>query len=185
MNEDVLKMKAALLFVVAAFDGVDILRAFKILYFANKDHLARYGRPIINDIFCALPNGPVPSMLYDAVKKAQGKRSGYETPEIEELARAIIVGEEDLDYVIYKREMPDLDELSKSDIECLKKSLIENRNLSFRELSDKSHDFAWDEAWKKSPASKMDIVSIARAAGASNDLAKYIQEQSEIDAILS
>jgi uncharacterized phage-associated protein len=186
MNDDILKMKAAFLYVVSAFEGVDILRAFKILYFANKEHLALYGRPIIEDEFCALPNGPVPSKIYDAVKLAQGKSRVFQTEEIRELANSISTGgDDDLDYVIYGKQAPDMDELSKSDVVCLNKSIEENKDLSFKQLSDKSHDYAWDKAWKQQPASKMDILDIARAAGVSDEMSEYIKEQSEINAILS
>src|SRR5690554_1717133 len=109
MNDDILKMKAAFLYVVSAFEGVDILRAFKILYFANKEHLALYGRPIIEDEFCALPNGPVPSKIYDAVKLAQGKSRVFQTEEIRELANSISTGgDDDLDYVIYGKQAPEI-----------------------------------------------------------------------------
>ncbi|GAO28320.1 Panacea domain-containing protein [Geofilum rubicundum] len=186
MNDDILKIKAALLYVVSAFEGVDILRTFKILYFANKEHLALYGRPIIKDEFYALQNGPVPSKIYDAVKLAQGKANAFQTDEIKELANSIIAGgEDDLNYVIYGKQAPDMDELSKSDVVCLNKSIAESKDLSFKQLSDKSHDYAWDKAWKLQPASKMDILDIARAAGVSDEMSAYIKEQSEIDAILS
>ncbi len=48
---------------------------FKIMYFADKAHLERYGRFICGDSYVAMRNGPVPSVTYDMLK---GIRYGYD-----------------------------------------------------------------------------------------------------------
>ena len=47
--------------------GLDYYRLFKIIYFANSEHLAKYGARITTDESCALPDGPVPSGLYNCI----------------------------------------------------------------------------------------------------------------------
>lgn len=37
------------------------LKVCKLLYFADKYHLVKYGRPIVGDVYFRLDNGPVPS----------------------------------------------------------------------------------------------------------------------------
>jgi uncharacterized phage-associated protein len=39
----------------------------KLLYLADRLHLARYGRPITGDVYYALPHGPIPSYTLDAL----------------------------------------------------------------------------------------------------------------------
>lgn len=56
------------LYVLNKTKGVDFYHFFKILYFANKAFLAKWGTRIIADDFCALEYGPVPTNLYNAVK---------------------------------------------------------------------------------------------------------------------
>ena len=73
--DDILKLKAAALYVVNKCQAIDYFHLFKILYFADREHYAVYGRRIINDTFCALQNGPVPSFLYDAIKVLYGSSS--------------------------------------------------------------------------------------------------------------
>lgn len=42
-------------------DDLSKLKVCKLLYFADKYHLVKYGRPIIGDVYFHLDNGPVPS----------------------------------------------------------------------------------------------------------------------------
>jgi hypothetical protein len=184
-NDDILKLKAATLYVMSKFEDIDILRLFKILYFADKEHYAKYGRRIIPDTFHALPNGPVPTNLYDAIKIAQGKRERSMDPALSVIADAISVcGEGCLDYVIRLVEAPDMDELSKSDILCLDKSMNENAWLSFGKLSEKSHDLAYDEG-KTNHRSRIRPIMMAKAAGASEDMLEYLSEKEALNAALA
>lgn len=44
---------------------LDKYKACKLLFLADKNHLVRYGRPIIGDRYCPLKYGPVPSHSLD------------------------------------------------------------------------------------------------------------------------
>lgn len=64
MSEDeILKLKAAVLYIIKQCGTIDYFHLFKILYFADREHYAVYGRRLVNDTFCALKNGPVPSFV--------------------------------------------------------------------------------------------------------------------------
>ena len=64
-RNEILKMRAVVLYVLQTFqEGVDYIKLFKILYFAQKEHLVKYGRGVIDDTFHALQYGPVPSFIY-------------------------------------------------------------------------------------------------------------------------
>jgi uncharacterized phage-associated protein len=61
------------------------LKAAKLLYFADKDHLLKHGRPILGDVYFCLPYGPVPSValneMTDAIARPEGDdsdRSAFE-----------------------------------------------------------------------------------------------------------
>lgn len=73
--DEMLKLKAAVLYVMNRCGAIDYFHLFKILYFADRAHYAKYGRRIIQDTFCALPKGPVPSTLFDAIKVATSQTS--------------------------------------------------------------------------------------------------------------
>jgi uncharacterized phage-associated protein len=58
----------ALTYIASRWPGVTAFFAAKTLFFAEKLHLNKYARPIVGDTFIAMPNGPVPSTLYDFIK---------------------------------------------------------------------------------------------------------------------
>jgi len=56
------------LYILHRTGGLDYYRVFKILYFAERAYLAKFCRKMVEDNFCALPYGPVPTSLYDAIR---------------------------------------------------------------------------------------------------------------------
>lgn len=167
------KIKATILYVLTNIrEGVDFLKLFKIIYFANQRHLACYGRSIVDDQFVAMQNGPV---LTDAYNKL--RNDGFD----------FIERNPEGGYMIFAKESPDMDELSVSDVECLDISIKENRDLTFSELSKKSHDAAWLSAWdsrKGKNSVPMDLLKIARAGGANDRMIEYIKEDLFVDSCL-
>lgn len=182
-NDDVLKLKAVALYVINMCKAIDYFHLFKIIYFADREHYAVYGRRIVKDTFCALKNGPVPSNLYNAVKEVIGKEHIGNSP-LRTISNAIEATDPDYSYIISAKELPDMDELSESDVEMLDKSISENLSLPFNTLSEKSHDTAWQTANDACPNSEMNPVLMARSAGASEDTIKFIQENEEFDNFL-
>jgi len=169
----VLKIKAVLLFVLQQLGGMaDFIKIFKIIYFANREHLATYGRPIIDDDFIAMQNGPVPSWLYDAVK-LENKNIGVYKPVSDSIEHVFF-------YIIKAKEEPDMTEMSKSDVKCLLKSIQENKDLSADKLSEKSHD----SAYEKRRGRVMNILDIAHAGGATPEVMGYIAEDQAINQML-
>lgn len=167
------KLKEVVLYILQKTNGLDYYRIFKVLYFAEREHLMLYGTRIVSDDFCALPHGPVPTNLYDAIKnKRVAKR----------LEDAMKFAGDDASNVLLAKRCPDLDYISKSDKECLDKSIEENANLSFSQLEEKSHDEAWKNA---NHCQTISPAEMAHAAGASDDIIEYIKEQEQIESILA
>jgi uncharacterized phage-associated protein len=184
-TDDYLKLKAVLLYILDVCGSIDYFHIFKILYFADKKHYATYGKRIVNDTFCALQDGPVPTVLYNAIKIANGKMKRPATASsLTMIADALSVNT-DYDYIISAKEKPDMDELAKTDIRFINESIQDNRNIPYGELSLKSHDTAWAEAWNNSNSKILDDLSMARAAGAGDAMIEYIKEQKNIASILS
>lgn len=147
----------------------DFHKVFKIIYFADKKHLVEYGSPISGDFFIAMENGPVPSNIYDLFKEIR-KNVNLE----KNIFNQYFSVEER--YTITLKNSPDFSYLSKSDIECLENSIQENKNLSFKKLTDKSHD----EAYKKADMNnEINFLEMAKDAGADEKTIKYIMSIAE------
>ena len=74
MNVQFDKTKAlnALLYVANRIQRKDFHKIFKIIYFAERQHLADWGRPITGDTYIAMEAGPVPSRIYAMLKMVRG-----------------------------------------------------------------------------------------------------------------
>lgn len=184
--EEILKLKAVVLYVISKCKELDYFHLFKILYFADKEHYAYYGRRIIKDTFCALPKGPVPSCLFDAIKNVTSdKPLTKKQADLKLISNSLFVSDPTYSFILGTKEEPDMDELSKSDIIFLDKSIEENKDKKFGDLSRESHDIAWQEAWNKQQSSPINEIMMAKAAGASQAMLHYIEENELIDSLIS
>lgn len=152
-----------------AEEPLDAHKIAKILYFADREHLAKYGTSITGDTYYKMQYGPVPSTVYDIIKAVQGKRS---TISAEVVATFLAVNSE---RKITANRSFDEDEFSPSEIKCLDASIKEYADKSFDYLTDISHDSAWTFA-----TDTMDELKIAEAGGADSGMLKYIKEHNEL-----
>ena len=74
--------------------GTNLNAILKLLFFAEVDHLNRYGRPIVGDRYYARQWGPVPETTYDLLKEeplliqeaTDGELKGRDTEEVSRTA---------------------------------------------------------------------------------------------------
>ncbi len=155
---DINKSKAinSILFVIKELgvEKSDKHKVFKILYFADQKHLVRYGRPITGDIYIKMDYGPVPSYLKD-VADGNEKQGLIHTQD---------------KYHLYSSYPYEIEDFSESELECLKEAIEENKNLSFSDLTQKSHDKAWQKAQRH-----IDYLSMAIAKTDNVNILKYIR----------
>lgn len=175
------KLTELVLYILDRTGGVDFYHAFKILYFAEMKHLAKWGCGVVPDKFCALKYGPVPSQLYNAVKELNHPRMMLS----EELSEVVQFAGEDAPNVLLPKRQPDLTFLSKSEIEALDQSIEENKSLTFGQLMRKSHDGAWDEADRRvNGTNVISPMSMAKILNADEAILEYINEQMQIESAL-
>jgi uncharacterized phage-associated protein len=146
-------------------------KLFKILYFADKEHIAKYGRTFTGEPYIAMANGPVPSRLYDYIKLVEGKnRFPISVDFVEEVNAHLGI---EAPYWVISRKSVNMDFLSQSAIKSLDHSIITYKNKSFVELTELSHDGAWKAANQNT---EMSIIEIAKDAGANEEMISYIKE---------
>lgn len=153
---DKVKTLNALLYVANRVQRKDFHKIFKIIYFADRQHLADWGRPITGDTYIAMEAGPVPSRLYDMMKIVRG--DSY-MPDSEGLGKYF-----QIDNWMYVNPLVDADpnKLSSNELEVLDACIAKYSSLSYDEIKEKSHDVAW-----RSTARDFSIKweDIAREAG--------------------
>lgn len=115
--------------------GIDIYHVAKILYYAEKIHLNRYGRPIIGATYIRMEFGQVPSEVRDLITKNIWM---VEPDYLERFSAAIKISKEPYDKLKALRKA-DMNYFSDTDIECLEESLKKYKDLSFKQLKKTSH----------------------------------------------
>ena len=136
------KIIEALVWAAEKCPGKGFHFILKTLFYADKYHLQKYGRPVLGDTYVKMSFGPVASMAYDLLKQNDF------LPEqlFREVSEALGVVRGTLPEVKAKRP-PKTDLFSGTDIEALSAALEQCRNLDFNNLTDITHqERAWVEA---------------------------------------
>jgi uncharacterized phage-associated protein len=129
----------AVLFVLPYIRQPTLHSVSKVLYQADRLHVARYGRPVTGDHYVAMRHGPVPSTTYDVLKTLRGDaRTPVLLPEGAEAALAVENG-----YTVTARRRAYQEFLSPSERDCLAEAAKVHGSKSFGTLTDESHDAAW------------------------------------------
>jgi hypothetical protein len=110
----------------------------KTIYFADKEHLKKYGRQLFDDSYRAMKAGPVPSLAYDIIKYVRG--DGWFVFNNPDAKTALRVPDK---YLVFPIREPEIQLLSKTDIECLDDAYNLIKGLDFEQLKKLSHDEAY------------------------------------------
>lgn len=135
--------------------GITQYYVCKVFFFADKEHLLDWGRPISGDRFVAMEHGPVPSFIYDLLKD-----SAAEPDEIvDQLNARINILRDQNRLMVYSKGSNSFPHLSGTDREYLLSALCTYGDMPFGKLRDLSHqDIAYQEAWELSGSNnEMDI----------------------------
>lgn len=151
------KQKAieAILYLVSKAPVANLYGICKFIYLADKASLEKYGRFIFGESYVAMQQGSVPSNSYDILKNPPDdlEKTGY--------------------YFKITRQ-PDLDYLSRTDVECLDKVIEEyGEQNSWARRKIASHDTAWEIAWSKKGLSKSYPIRI-------EDIAELFEKPDEL-----
>ena len=165
----------AMLYIAEKLKRKDFHKIFKILYFSDREHLNVYGRTITGDTYIAMTDGPVPSNLYDIFKTVRG--NGY-YKDNGTFGHYFSVVDWDL---IKVNARPDVTELSKTDLACIDNALKIYGNMSWDEIREKSHDYAWRSTTQNRP---IDFANIIREVGGEDDYIEYVKEQSLLSELM-
>jgi uncharacterized phage-associated protein len=133
------KAVEALVFIAQRWPGITPFYLSKVLFFADRDHLRQYGRPVLGDIYIAMNDGPVPSRVYDIVK---GNIDFFGDPAA--IKSALRIDRTSQYPRVFTDREPDTTQFSQTDIAELSKAIDFCKGKGFAYLSNLTHN---EEAW--------------------------------------
>lgn len=139
------------LFAKENFGDFSKLKAAKLLYFADKYHLIRYGRPIIGDTYFHQDNGPIPSKALNIMNEVIGREIPiYAKNESnkEKFEKVLKVKKSmwEKHPIFVANQEPNVDCLSETEQEAIRKTVQKYGKLSPGKLIEKTHE---DASWLK------------------------------------
>lgn len=182
--DDIQKIKAVVCYVLGKSQGgMDYIHLFKSMYFAQQEHLVRYGLPLFDDTFVVRKHGPVPALTYKVIRCAEGKN--YEdTINLDDFISVLDINSVDGHQVVSLKDGVtfDEDELSVSNMRVLDRCIEYCMGIESFELSKLSHqDKAFKKARKRALETGEDtcipLFEIAKAGGASDSMLEVIRER--------
>lgn len=128
-------------------DGkINKMKAIKLIYFADRYHLRKYGRPVVGDIYWAMKLGPVASTVLDIASLQKNISDECLNYALSYLGHPR--GDEKGQTMTSKKEV-DLQEFSQTDIEALEIAYKEFGDKDQFELAEITHDYPEWEKYKK------------------------------------
>ncbi|GGD78818.1 Panacea domain-containing protein [Rhizobium anhuiense] len=149
------KTVQAIDFVAQHKPGITQYYIGKILFFADREHVLDYGRPITGDKYVAMEHGPVPSATRDLLRVD----SGYPDEMIDRFHERLRIKHQDNKQHVFSKGHDKFPALSGTDKEYLLSSLQRYGSMSFGTLREISHeDPAYADAWDRpGNANEMDV----------------------------
>jgi len=116
----------------------------KIMYYAEKEHLLDWGRPICGDRYMAMEHGPVPSAIRDIIS------GNDDLPQeiLEQFRSKVDIRKSGNKHYMSAKEPYACVHLSETDKDYIRASAEQYGSMSFGQLSKLSHEKAWIEAWE-------------------------------------
>ena len=173
------KIIEAITWVAQRLPGSSRYTVLKTLFYADKYHLQRYGRPVTGDTYIKMAAGPVASLAYDLIK-----RSEYLPTDLllaaDNAFDSAVTG--DKYPPVEAKRAPDMEWFSGTDIDCLEESAAYCAGKGFGELKDSTHEEA---AWlAASMNGEMDFaLFIDNDTPGHADLLEYMAETAPCQAV--
>ena len=189
-KDQISKIQAVVAYILKKVpQGLDYIHLFKIMYFAQQEHLVVWGLPIMDDSFVARRHGAVPTLTYKVIKSVECGRDVSD--DLKDFYNTISVTTDENHQLIKltKGADCDLDELSESNTEILDKWIANCMDINSYKLSDLSHDKAWKQAKRETDKTgedtKITLYAMAKAGGATDDMLDVIKERQFIQHALN
>jgi uncharacterized phage-associated protein len=144
------KILELLLYLAHVRPNSDKYQAVKFFYLADREHLNRYGRPITQEAYFALPFGPVASTAMDLIERDHFtmREAGIESLPFR--FEDVLRDGKTITYIRDPLREVDTNLFSKSDLHVFDEIIKKYGDKSFDDLFNITHDhFAYKRAWSR------------------------------------
>lgn len=138
------KIIESITWIAMRLPGSSRYTVLKTLFYADKFHLQKYGRPVTGDTYIKMAAGPVASLAYDLIKRSEylptelliAADSAFSSANAGGRYPSVEAGRE-----------PDTEWFSGTDLECLEEAAVYCSGKGFGALKDATHqEAAWLDA---------------------------------------
>ncbi len=160
--------QAAALFLKKNDDHMNYMKLIKLLYFADRGALTLWERPITGDTYVSMPHGPVLSTVLDIINN--GKYHNINPYWYKYISTPS-------DYEIKLEEIPELDALSKREIELIDELYERFKDFNQWEMVDLCHEILPELEEVKNTSKGIKIETILKTVKKSIPEIKMIDEE--------
>jgi uncharacterized phage-associated protein len=139
------KFEDAMVFLAQHVSDLTTLKAAKLLYLADREHVLKHGRPILGDWYACMDHGPVPSRAYDIMKELRNP-DARGSKLVERLKKRLTVTPSEPHPSFSSTEDAKFEHLSPSELAVLNEVVQRHGGKRVGALIDITHEHA---AWKK------------------------------------
>jgi uncharacterized phage-associated protein len=159
--------------------SLNVLKAIKLVYLADRRSIQVYGFPILDEPRVAMPHGPVNSTTYSHVNGEHELESGW-SEFLEDRAEHQIGARRPI-------KIGDLDELSEADVQCLEHVWGEFGHMNQWQLVEFTHDRRNIPEWEdpngsSKPIPLERIMTLLRVENA-DEHAELVQDHVNLDSV--
>jgi hypothetical protein len=124
----------ALVYMASKRPGIDVFHVCKISFYADLFHFRKYGRPVTGDQYYAMKQGPVPSFIYDAIKR------NLKSKLVALISKRLEFGSQEAYYRMIAKCQFDESLFSRTDIVCIDEAINKFADMPFPQLWNVVHD---------------------------------------------
>ena len=168
----------SLYYLLKKLGPTDKVKLVKLLYFADKYHLIKYGRTITNDEYWAMPHGPVGSNAKDVLEFNEFTMSKNEC----DFAKTLIAQAGEKSFKVKENvDVFSFDFLSESDMEALNFVIKNFGTMDTWKIRDYSHKYPewaqYEDLFKKEETRRERIRAEELISVIANDPFQFSDEQ--------
>ncbi len=160
---------------------INVLKAIKLVYLADRESIKEWGLPILDENRCSMPHGPVNSFTYAHINGEYDLDACGWSTYLEDRENHLVAVKNNIS-------VHDLNELSEADIQCLDAVWEKFGNMDQWQLVEWTHDEKNIPEWEDPNGSSkiIPLERIMRVVGVKDSDAQVqlLKEHNEIEKLL-